>query len=131
MHARHATPRHAHARAQVKEGSYDFEANKTLLKLYLLFPSLANQEKVEMVRTYCVSSQGRVARGLSYVDTAGQPSSHEGACIHRPLTSFFLYTPQTTLDPAQGAPEPACHGLDAPALHPPGKAADGRACVPF
>eukprot|EP00624_Nannochloropsis_granulata_P003384 evm.model.NODE_27169_length_92994_cov_27.080458.24 len=32
---------------QVAEGSYDVEANKTLLKLYLLYPSLANQEKVE------------------------------------------------------------------------------------
>lgn len=32
------------------EGSYDFEANKTLLKLYLLYPPLANQEKVETVR---------------------------------------------------------------------------------
>jgi len=35
---------------QVAEGSYDFEANKTLLKLYLLYPPLANQEKVETVR---------------------------------------------------------------------------------
>jgi len=34
---------------KVAEGSYDFEGNKTLLKLYLLYPSLANQEKVEMV----------------------------------------------------------------------------------
>lgn len=40
-------PRH---RRQVSEGSYDFEANKTLLKLYLLYPSLTNQEKVETVR---------------------------------------------------------------------------------
>lgn len=54
--------RHAHMRAQVKEGSYDFEANKTLLKLYLLFPSLANQEKVEMVRTV---NHEFVARELS------------------------------------------------------------------
>lgn len=36
--------------AQVTEGSYDFEANKMLLKLYLLYPTLANQEKVEKVR---------------------------------------------------------------------------------
>ncbi len=34
---------------KVAEGSYDFEGNKMLLKLYLLYPSLANQEKVEMV----------------------------------------------------------------------------------
>ena len=35
--------------AQLKEGTYDFEANKTLLKLYLLFPHLVNQEKVVVV----------------------------------------------------------------------------------
>lgn len=34
---------------QVADGSYDFEANKTLLKLYLLYPPLANQEKVETI----------------------------------------------------------------------------------
>ena len=41
----------------MSEGSYDFEANKTLLKLYLLYPNLANQEKVETVSlagTKCV-----------------------------------------------------------------------------
>lgn len=51
---------------QVAEGSYDFEANKTLLKLYLLYPPLANQEKVETVR--CVTSRvvhekGKRSRG--------------------------------------------------------------------
>ncbi|TFJ87822.1 hypothetical protein NSK_001169 [Nannochloropsis salina CCMP1776] len=34
---------------QVKEGSYDFEANKSLLKLYLLYPPLANNENVETI----------------------------------------------------------------------------------
>lgn len=45
---------------QVAEGSYDVEANKTLLKLYLLYPSLANQEKVETVRleTYARGREG-------------------------------------------------------------------------
>ena len=53
----HSTPTHAPCTItsspfshQVAEGSYDFEANKTLLKLYLLYPPLANQEKVETVR---------------------------------------------------------------------------------
>lgn len=39
-----------HTRPQVAEGSYDFEANKMLLKLYLLYPTLANQEIVEKAR---------------------------------------------------------------------------------
>jgi len=47
----------------VAEGSYDFEANKTLLKLYLLYPPLANQEKVETVRlSPCMVREGKEGR---------------------------------------------------------------------
>lgn len=50
---------------QVAEGSYDFEANKMLLKLYLLYPTLANQEIVEKVRRQrflCSCCCGRAGR---------------------------------------------------------------------
>ena len=35
---------------QVRDDTYDFEANKTLIKLYLLFPSEAKEELCALVR---------------------------------------------------------------------------------
>ena len=34
---------------QVKSGTYDFEANKALLKLYQFFPDLCQPEKVALM----------------------------------------------------------------------------------
>ncbi len=39
----------AHHHPQVKSSTYDFEANKALLKLYQFFPDLCKQEKVSVM----------------------------------------------------------------------------------
>jgi hypothetical protein len=49
---------------QLTEGSYDFVANKTLLKLYLLFPGHATADKVSKVRCTPNDMSGMVHMSL-------------------------------------------------------------------
>ena len=69
----------------MKEGSYDFEALKTLMKLYLLYPQLANQEKVEMVRAIRRARWASWVPGIRWPDGAGRPASMVSAC-HTDIT---------------------------------------------